>query len=133
VFFACNPAGQSLSLSEAECGGAPFGYECTADGSFAGSRAGSFRGVTLVVAAGTNCLGRPKKKQSNMTLMRQMVYISTERVQTWACSECAWTFNPSGPPRGGSLEEMKQNYERQRDKEYASHVCTEHLRNKSAR
>jgi len=131
--FACNPAGQSLSLLEAKCGGDPFGYECTADGSFAGSNAGSFLGDSLGVAAGTNCLGRTKKMQPNKASMRQMVYISTERAQTWACSECAWTFNPSGPPRGGSLEEMKQNYERQRDKEYASHVCTEHSRNKSAR
>jgi hypothetical protein len=67
------------------------------------------------------------------SFMRQMVYIRTERARVWGCSSCAWTFNPSGPPRGNSLEEMKQNYERQRDKEYASHVCTEHPRNKSAR
>jgi hypothetical protein len=65
--------------------------------------------------------------------MRQMAYIKNDRAQVWACSECAWTFNPSGPPRGSSLEEMKQNYERQRDKEYASHVCAEHPRAKSDR
>jgi hypothetical protein len=66
-------------------------------------------------------------------VMRQIVYIRTESAQVWACSDCAWTFDPVGPPRGSSLEEMKQNYERQRDKEYASHVCTEHPRAKSAR
>jgi hypothetical protein len=64
--------------------------------------------------------------------MRQMVWIKTARMKAWTCSECAWTFNPSGPPRGSSLEEMKQNYERQRDKEYASHVCADHPRAKSA-
>jgi len=64
--------------------------------------------------------------------MRQMVWIKTTRIEAWACSECAWTFSPSGPPNGSSLEEMKQNYERQRDKEYASHVCADHPRAKSA-
>ena len=63
--------------------------------------------------------------------MRKMLWIKTTRVEAWACSECAWTFSPSGPPRGSSLEEMKQNYERKRDKEYASHVCAGHLRAKS--
>jgi rubredoxin len=64
--------------------------------------------------------------------MRRMVWIKTTRIEAWTCSECAWTFNPSGPPRGDSLEEMKRNYERQRDNEYASHVCAEHPRGKSA-
>jgi hypothetical protein len=63
--------------------------------------------------------------------MRQMVWIKTARVMAWACSECAWMFIPSGPPRGSSIEEMKENYERQRDKEYASHACAEHPRAKS--
>jgi hypothetical protein len=58
--------------------------------------------------------------------MRQMIWIKIARMETWACSECAWVFNPSGPPRGSSLEEMKQNYERQRDMEFASHVCAKH-------
>jgi rubredoxin len=65
--------------------------------------------------------------------MRQMVWIKTARMEAWACSECAWAFSPSGPPRGSSIEEMKENFERQRDKEYASHVCAEHPRAKSAR
>jgi hypothetical protein len=64
--------------------------------------------------------------------MRQMMWIKTARIEGWACSECAWAFSPSGPPLGSNLEEMKQNYERQRDKEYASHVCAEHPRAKSA-
>jgi rubredoxin len=64
--------------------------------------------------------------------MRQMMWIKTARMMAWACSECAWTFSPSGPPRGNSIDEMKENYERQRDKEYACHVCAEHPRAKSA-
>jgi hypothetical protein len=39
-------------------------------------------------------------------------------------------FNPSGTPSGKSLDEMKQNYEQQRDKAFASHVCAEHPRAK---
>ena len=44
----------------------------------------------------------------------------------WGCSECTWTFDPSGPPRGDSLDEMQENFEGQRDKEFASHVCIEY-------
>ena len=72
-------------------------------------------------------------RQSMKTLMRQMVWIKTPRIVAWGCSECAWTFRPSGPPLGTGLDEMKQNFERQRDKEYASHVCAEHPRAKTAR
>jgi hypothetical protein len=35
-------------------------------------------------------------------------------------------FKPSAPPHGTTLDEMKQNFERQRDQEFASHVCAEH-------
>jgi hypothetical protein len=65
--------------------------------------------------------------------MRQMIWIKIPRMETWACSECAWAFSPSGPPRGSSLDEMKQNYEGQRDKEFASHVCAGHLRTQGAK
>lgn len=66
-------------------------------------------------------------------LVRQMVWIETSRMWAWACSECTWTYRPSGSPRGNSLDEMKQNYKRQRDKEFASHVCAEHPRTRSVR
>jgi rubredoxin len=46
----------------------------------------------------------------------------------WACSECAWVFNPSSSPTGKSLDEMKRNFELQRDKEFAAHVCNKHPR-----
>jgi len=72
------------------------------------------------------------KHQSKKSLMRQMVWIKTAGMEAWGCSQCAWVFNPSDPPRGSSLDEMKQNYERQRHKEYASHVCAKHPRTKSA-
>ena len=46
--------------------------------------------------------------------------------QGWVCSECAWKFKPSGVLSGNTIDEMKQEYERQRDNEFASHLCREH-------
>ena len=56
--------------------------------------------------------------------MRQLVWIKTAKLEAWGCSACAWTFRPAGPPVGRDLEEMKQNFERQRDREYAAHTCS---------
>jgi len=58
----------------------------------------------------------------------EMVWVQRERFLGWACSECAWEFNPSRIPFGNTLAEIKQRYERQRDKEFASHLCAEHAR-----
>jgi hypothetical protein len=63
--------------------------------------------------------------------MRKMIWVKSVHSESWACSECAWAFNPPGPPRGTSLDEMKQNFERQRDEEFASHVCAAHPRAKA--
>jgi hypothetical protein len=65
-------------------------------------------------------------------MRRKLVWIEEQRFRGWGCSECAWVFNPSGPPTGISLEEMKQNYEQQRDKDFADHFCAEHPRAKRA-
>jgi serine/threonine protein kinase len=54
--------------------------------------------------------------------------LADESFRGWGCSECAWVFSPSGPPTGKWLDEMKENYERQRDKDFAAHVCAEHAR-----
>jgi hypothetical protein len=61
-------------------------------------------------------------------MRRKLVWIEEQRFRGWGCSQCAWMFNPSGSPTGKSLDEMKQNYEQQRDKEFTSHVCAEHPR-----
>jgi len=37
-------------------------------------------------------------------------------------------FSPSGAPDGKSFEEMKEQYQRLRDKEFAAHACAEHPR-----
>lgn len=63
--------------------------------------------------------------------MRKIISVKSALSDFWACSECAWAFHPSGPPLGKSLDEMMQNFERQRDKEFASHVCAKHPRTKA--
>jgi hypothetical protein len=60
--------------------------------------------------------------------MRHMIWIATARMETWGCSDCAWTFKPSGPPVGNCLEAMIQNFESQRDKDCALHVCAAHAK-----
>jgi hypothetical protein len=59
-------------------------------------------------------------------MSRKLVWAERPNFQGWACTECAWTFNPSGPLVGKSMDEMKTNFGQQRDKEFASHVCAEH-------
>ena len=54
---------------------------------------------------------------------RDLVWVKTGDFQGWACSQCTWVFDPSAAPVGNTLEEMKQNYEQQRDQEFASHAC----------
>lgn len=59
---------------------------------------------------------------------RKVVWTERQNFQGWACTECAWTFNPIGPLVGESIDEMKRIYAQQRDKEFKSHVCAEHPR-----
>jgi hypothetical protein len=82
--------------------------------------------------------------------LRTLIWIEEPSFRGCGCSECAWVFNPQGPPAGNSLAEMKQHkteatlpartnaemkqhYERRRDKEFAAHVCGEHPRAKKAK
>jgi hypothetical protein len=75
-------------------------------------------------------LKQEEKEPIGSEAMRNMIWVKSVVSEGWACSECAWKFNPSGPPRGASLDEMKQNFSRQRDSEFASHVCARHSRTK---
>jgi hypothetical protein len=60
--------------------------------------------------------------------MRKKIWVQAANIEGWGCSECAWVFSPSGPPRGTSLDEMIRNFERQRDEEFAAHDCAQHPR-----
>jgi rubredoxin len=58
--------------------------------------------------------------------MREIVRIKSASNSAWACSACAWLFNATGPPQGNSIEEMTENFERQRDQAFAAHICAQH-------
>jgi hypothetical protein len=59
-----------------------------------------------------------------------MVWVQREHFMGWACSECAWEFIPAVRVAGDSIDEMKQNYERLRDKEFEAHICDRHPKRK---
>jgi len=61
-------------------------------------------------------------------MSRELVWIDQPRFRGWKCSQCAWVFNPVGPPSGKTFDEMMQNFESRRDKEFASHVCANYPR-----
>ena len=67
------------------------------------------------------------------TMRRKLVWIEQQHLWGWGCSECEWVFNLSGSPVGKSLDEMIQNYEQGRDKDFATHVCSEHPRAKKTK
>jgi hypothetical protein len=64
---------------------------------------------------------------------RELVWIERQGFLGWGCSECAWVFKPSGTPKGNSLDEMKRDYQQQRDKDFAAHICAEHPGAKNTR
>lgn len=57
---------------------------------------------------------------------RKLIWTESPNFQGWGCSQCAWVFNPSWPPVGNSMEEMKTNFEQERDKQFASHLCAKY-------
>jgi hypothetical protein len=57
---------------------------------------------------------------------RKLVWISDPSFRGFGCSECQWVFKSTGALVGKSLDEMKQAYELERDKEFAAHVCQQH-------
>ena len=69
-------------------------------------------------------------RHSRVATLRTLIWIEELRFQGWGCSECAWVFSAAGPLDGNSLEEMGENYERLRDREFAAHACVEHPRAK---
>ena len=64
---------------------------------------------------------------------RKLVRVEGRSFEGWGCSECAWVFNPSGPPVGKSLDEMTRNFQMQLAEEFASHACAKHRRAKVAK
>ncbi|MGB7436399.1 MAG: hypothetical protein WBR26_05905 [Candidatus Acidiferrum sp.] len=56
-------------------------------------------------------------------MARKLVWIESQNFEGFGCSECQWLFKPSSPLIGKSLDEMKQAYEAERDKQFVAHVC----------
>jgi hypothetical protein len=67
-------------------------------------------------------LGAAKRAAMN----RSLVWIEQPHFRGFGCSECGWQFKSSGPPVGPSFDQMMRNFELQRDKEFALHVCANH-------
>jgi hypothetical protein len=71
-------------------------------------------------------LTAPVREESLKVMRGKLIWIEEQSFLGWGCSECAWVFNASGSPAGNSLDEMKRNYERRCDEEFATHACAEH-------
>jgi hypothetical protein len=52
---------------------------------------------------------------------RHLIWIEGRMVH--GCSECDWLFNPSDPPIGESLNDMKSNFRASLSSEFDSHSC----------
>jgi hypothetical protein len=63
-------------------------------------------------------------------MSRKLVWIEQQRFRGFGCSECGWRFKSSGTPTGETFAEMMRNFEAQRDKEFASHACRDHPKNR---
>jgi hypothetical protein len=66
-------------------------------------------------------------------MSRNLVWIQEQHFLGFGCSECAWVFNAPGAPSGRSFDEMVQNFELKRDREFTLHVCADHPRAESTR
>ena len=62
------------------------------------------------------------------SMLRELVWIDQPRFRGWGCSQCAWVFNPPGPPVGDTPDAMKRIFELRRDEQFASHVCARYPR-----
>ena len=66
-------------------------------------------------------------------MSRKLIWIEKHNFEGGGCSDCKWVSNISGSPAGKTLDDMKQNYILQRDKDFAAHVCAEHTRAKKTK
>jgi len=59
----------------------------------------------------------------SVAMRRKLVWVQDQTSQGFGCSECQWVINPAGALVGRTIDEMKQTYEAERDKEFAAHDC----------
>jgi len=87
---------------------------------------GYFRPLFKHVGAPGDCSVLHILRAYTAGMPRKVVWIENQNRQGFGCSACDWVFKPAGALVGESLDEMKQKYEAQRDKEFAVHVCVKH-------
>jgi hypothetical protein len=66
-------------------------------------------------------------------MTRKLVWTEHPSFRGFGCSECGWVFKASRTPAGKSFDEMMQNFESQRDREFSLHACADHPRTKITR
>ena len=57
---------------------------------------------------------------------RKLVWIEQSHFRGFGCSECGWRFKSPDALTGTSFADMVRNFELQRDREFAVHVCLDH-------
>jgi hypothetical protein len=62
----------------------------------------------------------------NAAMPRRLVWIESQKFAGFGCSECQWVFKSTGALVGITLNQMKREYEAERDKEFAAHTCALH-------
>jgi|SRR5580698_2559459 hypothetical protein len=67
-----------------------------------------------------------RAKYLGASTMRTLTWIREAHFHGPACSRCAWLFRSTGPPIGISLQQMKENYLRRCNEEFAAHDCAEY-------
>jgi len=98
---------------------------CSKSGDLGKSSLRATKGAVFAAAVPSKTKATPSFKKykphqnlevCHMAVMRrQLVWVERKNFQSWICTECAWVFKPSGTITGRSLDEMKENYEQQRD------------------
>jgi hypothetical protein len=59
--------------------------------------------------------------------MPRRVWIENQKFAGFGCSECTWVFDPTGALVGKTLDQMKKEYEAERDRQFAAHACSKFL------
>jgi hypothetical protein len=57
------------------------------------------------------------------TSYAKLIKVEGKMFSGWGCAECAWLFQPVGPPIGTSLDEMREHFKAELLKEFLSHAC----------
>jgi hypothetical protein len=57
-------------------------------------------------------------------MARNLIFVKKPNFEGFGCSECGWVFRPvSSALVGESIENMRDTFKSERDKEFAAHGC----------